>query len=198
MNWILSWIVLAVLVGMSPRGAGAIVDPTPDLFGVYFDPFGDHPEVIYDGAPVMAYFLLTMPSAPVISEYEFSFGLDMYGGSPDLVVRTENIYPPNTVVISEADADPLHGEVVVRWLEPVPTSMTIVLMNFRVRLFADLNVLITVGPVAEESIPDGLPSYRNGEIVYPMTSPYCHGHINEPCGVAVETRSFGTIKALYR
>ncbi len=71
-------------------------------------------------------------------------------------------------------------------------------MSWQIMLLQPMVAFITVGPVPNESVPDGLPAYWDGTNVYPLGSPGCYGQINEYCGVEAEAASFGSVKSLYR
>ncbi len=194
------WLVAGVLlVGMMPVGAGAVVDPTPDLFGVYFDTQGD----VADGSvsssiPFNMYFILTEPSASQILGYEFSYQMNMQPSQEALIFKLGHTLPPGIIDLTMPVYDGLAGEVRQWWPAPVPTSNAVILMTFQYLLLAPLTAYLTPGPFYAETIVDGLPAYWDGVNTYPMGVAFCSGVINDYCGIAVERESFGAVKALYR
>jgi hypothetical protein len=197
---ILSWLVAGVLlVGMMPVGAGAVLDPTPDLLGVYFDTQGDIPDLnVGSNMPFNMHFILTEPSASQILGYEFSYQMNMQPSQEALIFKLGHTLPPGINDLTMPVYDGLAGEVRQSWPAPVPTSNAVILMTFQYLLLAPLTAYLTTGPAYVETVVDGLPAYWDGANTYPMGAPPCSGVINDYCGIAVERESFGAVKALYR
>jgi hypothetical protein len=197
---ILSWLVAGVLlVGMMPVTAGAVLDPTPDLLGVYFDTQGDVADLsVGPSIPFHMHFILTEPSASQILGYEFSYQMNVHPSQGALIFKLGHTLPPGIIDLTMPVYDGLAGEVRQSWPAPVPTTNAVILMTFQYMLLAPLMAYLTPGPAYVETIVDGLPAYWDGVNTYPMGVSSCSGVINDACGVAVERESFGAVKALYR
>ena len=201
MNRLMRLLVILVLAGMLVPGAQAITDPDPDLLGVFFDIFGDQTATVAPPtAPFLAYFILTNPVSPEILGYEFSYHLQVDpAGMESSVVLLGHFPPPGIIEVTLPVYGAIDGEVLLSWPAPVPTASTVILMTFQYMLVGDLQAQITTGPVANETVPNGLPAYWDGTgYVFSLGRPDCSGLVNSFCGVAVETQSFSTVKALYR
>jgi hypothetical protein len=197
---ILSWLVAGVLlVGMMPVGAGAVLDPTPDLLGVYFDTQADFRDMFIGASiPFNMHFILSTPTASHILGYEFSYEMSVQPGQGSLVFKLGHTFPPGINDLTMPIYEGLAGEVRQSWPAPVPTTDAVVLMTFQYMLLVPLTAYLTPGPAYVETIVDGLPAYWDGVNTYPMGVSFCSGVINDYCGIAVERESFGAVKALYR
>ena len=196
----LLWLVAGVLlVAMMPVGAGAVVDPTPDLLGVYFDTQGDVADLsVGPSIPFHMHFILTEPSASQILGYEFSYQMNVQPGQGALIFKLGHTLPPGIIDLTMPIYDGLAGEVRQSWPAPVPTTNAVILMTFQYMLLVPMTAHLSTGPAYVETVVDGLPAYWDGANNYPMGAPYCSGMINDYCGIAVERESFGAVKALYR
>ncbi len=194
------WLVAGVLlVGMMPVGAGAVVDPTPDLLGVYFDTQGELPDLnVGPNTAFNMHFILTEPSASQILGYEFSYQMNVHPSQGSLILKLGHIFPPGINDLTMPIYEGLAGEVRQSWPAPVPTTHAVILITFQYIILTPLTAYMTTGPASVETVVDGLPAYWDGTNSYPMGAPPCSGVINDYCGIAVERESFGAVKALYR
>ncbi len=191
--------VAVLVVGMVPVGAGAVIDPTPDLLGVYFDTAADSAELVTGpNIPFNMHFILTTPSASHILGYEFSYQMNVSAALEGAVFKLGHTFPPGITDLTMPVYDAISGEVIQSWPSPVPTTNAVILMTFQYMLLSPLTAHLSTGPASVETIPDGLPAYWDGTNAYALDNSGCSGAINDFCGVAVEQESFGAVKALYR
>ncbi len=196
----LMWmLVLIGVFGIGAGTAGAVVDPTPDLLGVYFDMNADVPDIsVAAFVPFTAYFLLTSPSSVEMGGYEFGYDVSVAPGMESSFNRLGINYPPGVIVLDLEYLDPMHGYFIVGWPTPQPTQAVTQLMSWDLMLMQPIVAFITTGPVPNSTVPGDLPAYWDSTNVYPLGAPGCSGRINESCGVEAETASFGSVKSLYR
>ncbi len=199
MKKILWLTAMVILVGMMVQQAEAIIEPTPDMIGVYFDADANFVDVsVAPYTAFTAYFLLTNPLLTEIQGYEFGYHVDIDPINESFWVRTGYWFPSGIIIVGGNIDDPLDGEVLLEFPPPVATTAVTVLWTWDVLVGSELTAHITVGPVTTPYFGDGAPVYTDGTNVNQMVSTSCSGWVNAECSVAVEAMSFGAIKALYR
>ncbi|MCB1183121.1 hypothetical protein KDM41_06795 [bacterium] len=195
--------LLIAAVGLLLAGpAVAVIDPAPDVVGVYFDPNADTREVfVAPNVPFHVYVILTNPTHPEIWGFELGYELTPSGPAGTLF-RLGRILPPDSINLG-IDDDILAGSYVVGMAAPLPGAQAVVLVQWQFMLLTNMAVYFQLGPSEVQSIPDGLPAYEAGGVIVPMGLSFgCwtpgSGSVNEECGLATEESTFGAVKALYR
>ena len=193
---------LVFLVAMVPIGVGAQSIPASDVVGVYFDPSGSAVgHVIEPNNPFNMFVVLSNPSSAEVWGFEFGYQLEGIDLS-DHIIRLDNVLPLNAIDLGD-NGDPASGDYVVELAEPLQGGASVVLVRWQFVLLDPSIVYIQLGPSSIQSIFDGLPAYEGGGVTIPMSlANSCAGEgramINESCALAVESKTFGALKALYR
>lgn len=175
----------------------AIMDGTPDLFGLYFDENADINCV--DGVTPFSqqfvYAIYTNPTVPEIIGYEF--GVDF--SSNLIVLSTLNPWNPWW--------DPIENpRYALYWGYPVEMQQVNILMTFTV-LYTDVNLAEATFSMREADPPAG-EAGQPGVILppdgffHPVNVLNGIGNvtagINMDCGLQEARATWGTVKALYR
>lgn len=189
-------LVVALVVCLVGGPAAGIVDPTPDLLGLYFEESADTYclEWLAPYTPFDMYAVYTNPTVPEITGFEF--GLEIPG---DLMIL-------QTSVACNPFWDPVEDiPYVVSCGYPLPVSEAAVLVHFRF-----MNISISTEPIhffmhAAEvpSIPGENPVvYLPGGSLLPLL---VRGAPDQPtalifddCTVDTQPTSWDSLKAIYR
>ena len=91
------------------------------------------------------------------------------------------------VFLTDYTNSPIGGYVHSGWPAPAPTTIAVTLLTLQYQFLAPMPAHMTIGSA----------TYWNGEKEYSLGSPTCTGMVNENCAVALESRAFGAVKALY-
>ncbi len=194
MRWLLG---LVLLIAVSPQGVDAVIDPTPNSLGVYFDQNADSREVfVGPSMPFFAYVILTNPTYSDVWGFEFGYSIDG-ADLPNQMFRLQNTLPPNSIDLGNS-ADFVAGDYVVGLADPLPGSPAVILVQWQFMLLTPTVAGITLSSSTVQSIPDGLPAYEAGGVVVPLVLENNCTLINQDCGLAIEARTFGAVKTLYR
>ena len=195
--------LLPILVCLVATSAFAVVDPDPDMIGVYFDPTADD-NCLMIGAniPFFAYVTLTNPSAPEIWGLEFGYRLTVPAGLEGLIFRLANSVPEFAVDLGNS-IDPLFGDYIVGLGTPLPGTPAVQFVTWQFMILTPMPIEIYLGAAAVESIPDGLPAYEAGGTILPLGLAtgglgFPVATVNGDCPVQIEQSSFGSVKSLYR
>jgi hypothetical protein len=195
-------VALVVLVLLASVGY-ATVDEDFDQVGVYFD-LGADVTCISAAAniPFSTYVILTRPSEPEVSGFEFGYRVVVPEGQEGLVFRLANTSP----CIFWDGFDWPEGDYVCGWASPAPfTGDNVILVTWQFMLLVpDLPMQFYLGPATVESIDDGLPAYQGASGILPLgvssgDPALPVAAVNGDCSVvSVEGMNFGRLKSLYR
>ncbi len=195
-------LLMACLVATT---AFAVIDPDPDMMGIYFDLNADDncltigPMTVY-----FAYLILTNPTAPAINAYEFGLDIVVPAGSENMFFRlASNINNPGGCY--HDDAGRLGGDYYVGLAFPIPAEPATLLHIWQYMLLDAIPVEMYIHSTSAPSIPGDFPVVQNAEGSILMQVGLSTGGpdipvatVNTDCVVDVEETSFGSLKALYR
>ncbi len=201
-------LLVLVLSCLMASSAFAVIDPDPDMLGIYFDMNADDNCMFVEAnTPFFAYLILTNSTAPAINAYEFSFyNCVCTGLESNLFMMSSNIaHGADVGGIDVGTHTPISGEYIVGLAESIPTTEATILHSWQYMLLAVLPVQMFIGPSPVPSLPGGLPVVQNAEGSILMTVGTSTGGpdipvatLNTDCVVAIENVSWGDVKALYR
>ncbi len=186
--------------------AYAVLDPDPDVLGVYFDLTADQNSIeVGENTPFNVYFVITNPSADFVHGWEF--GYEFVSAVPDMLVRLEErlYYGEDGLgpVNLGTSWDLTSGDYIVGLSSPLPGQPATVCMRWQCMLTAPTTIEIFLGPSGIESINDGMPAYEIGGTILPLGlstggPETAVATINALAPVGVESASFGSVKSLFR
>jgi hypothetical protein len=202
-------LVVLLMVSLMATSAFAVVDPDPDMMGVYFDLNADtHCTSAGVNIPFFAYFCVTNPSAAAIDAYEFGYVMDVPVGFEGLIFRlATTIANGASQGVDVGVSGPLGGDVIVGLATPLPGGEVVVVHAMQYMLLADMTVPVYLSASSSPSLPGGLPVIQEagGELMTVGTSTggpdIPVAMINDDgtmCPVAVEADTWGGLKSLYR
>jgi hypothetical protein len=187
--------------------AFAIIDPDPDMVGIYFDANADDNCLTVGTVPFFAYLILTNPTAPAINAYEFGFLNCVCTGTEQTFFMTASSIANGVVAGLDVGVhDKISGDYIVGLAEPILTSPATILHSWQYLCTSIQPIHMFLGPSSVPSMPGGLPVVQNADGSVLMTVGLSTGgpdipvaSINaEDCAVAVEHCAWGDVKALYR
>jgi hypothetical protein len=186
-------IFLACLVATS---ALAVIDPDPDMIGIYFDTTADvNSYVTGASTPFMAYLITTNHITPA-------------GNDGMLFMLASNIANGAVSGLDVGEHTPTGGDYIVGLASPLATSEATILHSWQYMLMAPVSIDMFLFQSSKPSIPGTFPVLQNaeGSILYQVGQSsgsweYAVACVNlgdECCPLATEERSFGSVKGLYR
>ncbi|MEN8007302.1 MAG: hypothetical protein ABFS42_09830 [Candidatus Krumholzibacteriota bacterium] len=204
MRKLLALLFVAGLFTLVVPSAHAIVDPDPDGIGVYFDLNADITEIMVPAAvPFYAYAILTNPTGGDIWGYEFSRIFSVPPGMEGMLYMLERIWHGVNDGITPVEPPDLGGNVMAGISPPLPVAPTVILVTWQFMLLTPMVVDCYVGPSTGDFGTTGRLVYETATGPVPM-----HVSSGDPAlkvatvngtgVVAVETTTFGALKALYR
>lgn len=192
-------LALGVILLATP--AAAVVDPTPDGVGVYFDTTGDTYEITWGQLiPFPAYVTLTNPSRTEMTGFEFAYALDTLGTPASALLRLQILLPPGVICIT-CTWDPIADNVRVVWATPVPTAAATVMMSWEYLMLMPMQVDVYLAATPFTGPDSGQIAYQAGGEWVPL-----HISSGDPSlpvasvnGTAIDVlpAAFGSVKALY-
>ena len=202
-------LVVLLLASLVATSAFAVIDPDPDMMGIYFDLTADDNclEAQPASAPFMAYIVLTNTSAPAINAYELGYELIVPAGMEGMVFRLADSIANGVVSgVNVGDASQvLFGDYIVGLAAPLPATEAVVLHSMQYMLLAVIPVEWYIGASSAPSIPGNYPVVQNAEGSILMQVGQSTGGpefpvatANTGCVVGVEDASFGSVKSLFR
>jgi hypothetical protein len=194
-----------LVVCLVATSAFAVIDPDPDMMGIYFDlDANDNCLTISPSIPFNAYLILTNPTPSGISAYEFGLEVVIPAGMENLVFRLAN-YPYWGPSPGFPDYPGLlGGDYFVGLASPVPASPSTVLHVWQYMLLSPVWMEMFIHSTSEPSIPGELPIVLTDEGILMQVGLSTGGPdipvatVNRDCVVGVEGASFGSVKALFR
>jgi hypothetical protein len=187
--------------------AFSVIDPDPDMLGIYFDQNADDNCLMVGTDPFFAYLILTNPTVAAINAYEFSFENCICTGTDQFFFMTaSNIAHGAVEGLDVGVHDKLGGDYIVGLAEPLVTSPATILHSWQYLSTAIQPIRMFLGPSSVPSIPGGLPVIQDAETSTLMTVGLSTGGPEIPvatvnfddCVVSVEHRAWGEVKALFR
>lgn len=186
------WFLVALLVVLMVPVAAAQDNPTPDLFGVYFDDLGTvfcRDDIPYY-TPFSVYFVYKNPTVPAILGFEAAY----YTTAEFLEL---GVYPPCGIVWP---SPPDMGNLWVECSSPQPTSEATPLLRIDYMAMGteDPESVFFLEKAQNSSqpgenpyiiLPDG--SFLETQAALPSYTTLC-------CGIPSVSVGWGTIKSLYR
>ena len=149
-------LVIVLLALALPAACAAVIDPDPDLLGIYFDTQADNNCLqVESGTPFRAYVILTNPTAGSIDAFEFGYENEFDSRHYGMLAMLGATLPAQSVNVGSGDAS--GGDVIVGLATPLPTSSAMVLVTWDLLVLEKFPVLMYLGPSATPSLPDGLP-----------------------------------------
>ena len=195
-------LAIALLAALLPTASMAVIDPDPDLLGIYFDTEADNNCLqVASGTAFTAYVILTNTSQAGVEAFEFGyeneFDNDFYG----LFVRLSQTLPSNSIDVGSGDAS--SGFVQAGLAYPLPAASALVLVTWKYMALDTFPVLMYLGPADNPSLPDGMPVIQNSDHEL-MAVGIIGGNpnrsvaaVNGVCG-AEEDMNWGTLKSNFR
>ena len=192
-------VILLMLIVSPARG---IVDPSPDVIGIYFDENAMSVEAnVPANSPFSLFAVLPPPTETEVTGFEFGYAFVPPTTFAGMVIRLATHYPPGIIII-DPPLDPLTGSYSINLPVPLPAADAVVLMGWQYMLLGNFSVHFNLGPADPGMIPGGMPGYWSLQGVVPTDlAETCFGtgaRANEFCPLALEPHSFGRMKCLYR
>ena len=185
----------------------AVIDPDPDMLGIYFDVNAEENCMFVEASvPYFAYLILTNSTAPAINAYELGFQNCVCTGlESQLFMLASNIAHGVVEGVDVGTHTAISGDYIVGLAEALPATEAMILHSWQYMLLAVLPVQMFIGPSSKPSLPGDLPVVQNAEGSILMTVGTSTGGpdipvatLNTDCVVAIRSESWGNVKALYR
>lgn len=195
-------LVVLLLVSLMATSAFAVIDPDPDMLGVYFDMNADNNCLdIGPSIPFFAYVTITNPSAAEVHGLEFGYTVVPPAGLEGMIFRLGNALPAGSVDLGN-NTNLLSGDYVVGLASPLVGAPAVQFVTWQFMLLTPMTVEIFLGPSVVPGIP-GFPGYEIGGSIQSLgtsTGGYDIpvATVNGECVVSVEETSFGSLKSLFR
>ena len=199
-------VLALLLVGLMATSAFAVLDPEPNMMGLYFDPSADsNCLTVGASSPFFVYVCVTNPTAGAIDAYEFGYEFEVPAGFETSIFRLATTIAAGAANgVDVGISGPLGGDVIVGLATPLPGGEVVVVHAFQYMLLAPMAVDIFLGDSSTPSLPGGLPVIQEagGDLMTVGTSTggpsIPVASINGECVVAVESNTWGGVKSLYR
>lgn len=195
-------LVIVLLALALPVASAAVIDPDPDLLGIYFDTQADINCLQVDsGTSFSAFVILTNPSAGSIDAFEFGYENEFDSNYYGMLALLGAILPPGSINVGSGDAS--GGDYIVGLASPMPPATALVLCTWEYLVLDKFPVLMYLGPSSTPSLPGGLPVVQEagGDL---MTVELLTGNANRPvaavnsaCGSQVDLQ-WGALKSTFR
>jgi len=199
-------LVVLLLVTFVATSAFAVIDPDPDMVGIYFDTTADN-NCHMTGAsiPFFAYFIATNPVPAEINAYEFGFNNAVPAGMEGMLFMLSSNIGNGNDGVDVGSHTPLGGDYIVGLAAPIPATEATILHSWQYMLLAEIPVEMFIFQSSKPSIPGVYPVLQdaNGSILYQVGQSTGGpdvpvATVNLECVVGVEDASFGSVKSLFR
>lgn len=193
-------LVVILLVSLMATSAFAVVDPDPNMIGVYFDVdanVNSAPQGVF--ALFDMYVILTNPTMPQIDAFEFKY--DMVG--PNVIKNTQTL-PAGALDVGAGGQTAASGSIIAGLATPLDCTPATILVSWTYYVLALDPLEIFIGASEPSSMPGGLPVIQEagGDLMTVGTSTGGPGIpvavVNGDAPVAVESNTWGGVKSLYR
>ena len=197
-------LLLATLVATS---AFAVVDPDPDMVGIYFDMTADdNCLMIGPSTPFFAYFIATNPTPGAINAYEFGFSNAVPAGMEGMVFMLGSNMANGVVSgVDVGEHTPLGGDYIVGLASALPATEATVLHSWQYMLLAEIPMEMFIFQSSKPSIEGVYPVLQDaaGSVLYQVGQSTGGpdvpvATINADCVIGVEDATFGSVKSLFR
>lgn len=194
-----------LVVCLTATSAFAVIDPDPDMMGIYFD-MGADDNCLNIGAsiPYFAYLILTNPTPPAITAYELGLEILVPDGMEGMIFRlASNVGGIPGFFIDKTG--PLGGDYAIGLAAPIPASPATILHSWQYMLLGVMPVEMFIRSHSAPSIPGDFPVVGVTEEPFLMQVGLSTGGphtpvatVNTDCVVSMEKVSFGFVKTLFR
>jgi len=201
-------LVVLLLVSLMATSAFAVIDPDPNMMGIYFDTNADNNCLTTPASvPFFAYLVLTNTTAPAINAYECGIVNVVPAGMEGMLFRlSSNIANGVVSGVDVGTNGPLGGDYIVGLAGAgLPASPAVILHSWQYMLLASFPVEMYLGASSKPSIPGVYPVVQNAEGSILFQCGQSTGGpetpvatVNTDCVVGVEEASFGSVKSLFR
>jgi hypothetical protein len=203
-------LVVLLLASLVATSAFAVIDPDPDMIGIYFDTNADNNCLPAQPAsvPFNAYLVLTNTTAPAINAYELGYDLTVPAGMEGMLFRLSSVIAAGAVsgVNVGNETNILSGDLIVGLAASLPGNPAVVLHSWQYMLLAAMPVEFVIHQSSAPSIPGVYPVVQNAIGSILMQVGQSTGGPDFPvatvntaeCVVGVEEASFGSVKSLFR
>jgi len=190
-------LVALLLVSFMATSAMAVVDPDPDMIGLYFDELADQPcvEGLAPYVPTFLYVIVTNPTIDAIGGFECEITWD------GAALVTGVTFPTDFVNVGN------NTNIIVGYSTPIPTTTATIVarVDFLYTDTAGGPTGLYMGPSNPSSNEFGYPTVLDGALnEIPWGTSTVIGEynamVNGNCEgvVANEDASWGSVKSLYR
>jgi hypothetical protein len=195
-------LVILLMLSLMATSAFAVVDPDPDMLGIYFDlNADDNCLTTAANVPFFAYVILTNPTVPGVEAFEFGYENAVPVGLETLIFQLATTLPAGAIDVG--DGIPTGGNIIAGLAVPVPAAPATVLVTWQYLLLTPMPVEMYLTASNPSSIPGGLPVIQaegslrqvglsTGGPDNPVAT------VNAGCAVATESDTWGGLKSLYR
>jgi hypothetical protein len=200
-------LVVLLLASLVATSAFAVLDPDPDMMGIYFDTNADNNCLTSpSGVPFSAYLILTNTTAPAINAYELGLTVVVPAGLEASLFRLSSTIANGAISgVDVGTNGPLGGDFIVGLAGPLPAQPALILHAFQYLPFAPMSIEFFLGASSAPSIPGDFPVVQNANGSILMQVGQSTGGpdnavatVNTGCVVGVEEASFGSVKSLFR
>ncbi len=196
------FLLMAYLITSS---AFAVVDPDPDMMGIYFDIDADENCLtIGTMTPFNAYAILTNPTIPAVSAYEFGQDVVVPAGMENMIFRLASNVGNGPSAGDDWGEHP-EGDYIIGLPVPIPATPATILHSWQYMLLDVIPVEMYLHAPSTPSIPGDLPIVLNPDGNILMQVGLSTGGpdipvatVNTDCVVGLEDVSFGSIKSIFR
>lgn len=199
-------LILLTCLSLLATSSSAVLDPEPDIMGIYFDLNADNNCLASQPAsiPFNAYIILTNTTAPAINAYELGYEVVF---TPGTVFRLADSIANGAVSgVNVGDASLVEtGDYIVGLAAPLPGTPAVVLHSMQYLLLVAGPMEFYLHESSAPSIPGQFPVVQNAEGSILMQVGQSTGGpdipvatVNAGCVVGVESASFGSVKSLFR
>ena len=199
-------LVVLLLASLVATSAFAVIDPDPDMMGIYFDLEADvNCSEQMASVPFWAYLILTNTTAPTVSAYEVGYRNE--GPGPGQLFRLNSLIANGDMTGLDLgeNADPMMGDHIVGLSSPIPGNPATVLHAWNYMLLAQVSMDMFITSASQTSIPGPYPVVLNASTSTLFQVGQSTGgpdipvaSVNGDCPVATEDVSFGSVKSLFR
>lgn len=203
-------LVVLLLASLVATSAFAVIDPDPNMMGLYFDTNADSNclPAQPSSVPFFAYLIVTNTTAPALNAYELGYEVVVPAGMEGMLFRLADSIAGGAVSgVNVGDASQvLSGDYIVGLSAPLPATEAVVVHSMQYMLLAVMPVEWYIGASSAPSIPGDYPVVQNAEGSILMQVGQSTGGPDIPvatvnageCVVSVEESSFGSVKSLFR
>ena len=202
-------LVVLLLASLVATSAFAVIDPDPNMMGIYFDRNAD--ENCFNGpssVPFFTYLILTNPTPQAVNAYELGVEIVVPAGMEGMLFQLASNIADNAVPGIDVGVNgPLGGDYIVGLGSPIPAMPATILHSWQHMQLAVFPMEFYLGAASIPSIAgdypvvqdaDGSVLFQCGQSTGGPEFPVAVVNGTGPCPVGVEEASFGSVKSLFR